>query len=93
MGHLPFGTGNDFSRSFGWGGHAPSRLIGTKKDKTKYMKEHLVKWLSCRIVTHDIWELQIETHEGGSFVFVKDSGKSKWSFSFFHTKLKISLLL
>ena len=75
MGHLPFGTGNDFARSFGWGGHAPSKLIGTKKEPTKYLRDHVPNYLNCETREHDIWAIEIQTHEGGSFSFVKESGE------------------
>jgi len=73
VGVVPFGTGNDFSRSFGWGPAPPKTLIG--KDRGA-LKAHMSKWLTAQPVEFDLWTIQIDTAEGGGFLFV-DKKKMK----------------
>lgn len=73
VGVVPFGTGNDFSRSLGWGPKPPTTLIGKNKVA---LKAHMSKWLTAQPVDFDLWTLQIDTAEGGGFLFV-DKKKMK----------------
>eukprot|EP00746_Dinoflagellata_sp_MGD_P013790 gnl/MRDRNA2_/MRDRNA2_129933_c0_seq1.p1 gnl/MRDRNA2_/MRDRNA2_129933_c0~~gnl/MRDRNA2_/MRDRNA2_129933_c0_seq1.p1 ORF type:complete len:507 (+),score=88.76 gnl/MRDRNA2_/MRDRNA2_129933_c0_seq1:138-1658(+) len=73
VGVMPFGTGNDFSRTLGWGGHPPKKLIG---QDFSALKEHVRCWLVANPQQHDIWEVTLTTHEQGNFLFVQPD-KSK----------------
>lgn len=75
VGHIPFGTGNDFSRSTGWGPKAPANLIGANHE---YLVMDLRKWLEARVIDFDVWEIEVTTTDEGGFLFVHGpSGKDK----------------
>jgi len=65
VGHIPFGTGNDFSRSTGWGGTVDDGdLIGTG---WKRLKRDVKRWLAADDVDLDVWEVEVTA---ASFAFV-----------------------
>ncbi|CAD7926595.1 unnamed protein product [Amoebophrya sp. A120] len=68
LGVKAFGTGNDFSRSYNWGKGSPSDVIGGSTFKV--LKKDVSMWLTAKTAPHDIWGLEIETHEGGNFKYV-----------------------
>ena len=57
IGVVPIGTGNDFSRSLGWGS------ASTKFDLQDLSKlNQLVnRWKDCGIGYYDVWDICIET--------------------------------
>jgi len=73
LGVIPFGTGNDFSRVLGWGGLAPSVLIG---EHLGGLKKMMNKWVESLVEDFDIWDVTIETHDyGGIRQVFKEKGK------------------
>jgi diacylglycerol kinase (ATP) len=56
FGTIPFGTGNDFSKVYGWGSDPPKNLI---ENQLKELKKLLLKWLSADLVAHDLWNVRI----------------------------------
>lgn len=69
VGVVPFGTGNDFSRTLGWGGYPPKQLVG---QDYAALKQHVRRWLDADLEQHDIWEVTVTTHEAGNFLFVQE---------------------
>lgn len=67
VGHIPFGTGNDFSRSTGWGPGAPPDPIGRGQE---ILQRDLGLWVYADIVDFDVWEVSITTTATGGFSFV-----------------------
>jgi len=66
VGHIPFGTGNDFARSTGWGPTVePGDLIGSG---WKRLKGDVRQWLAADIVDFDVWEVEVATGAGFAFV-------------------------
>jgi diacylglycerol kinase (ATP) len=83
FGILPIGTGNDFSRSLGWG-HAP--LVFSDKD-IKPLKKRLIEWVESAVSDYDIWEVKISTYRNGDISFAKNkedfwTGKQEYQKSF-----------
>eukprot|EP00397_Hematodinium_sp_SG-2012_P014881 GEMP01015141.1.p1 GENE.GEMP01015141.1~~GEMP01015141.1.p1 ORF type:complete len:432 (-),score=73.68 GEMP01015141.1:1504-2799(-) len=72
VGVIPFGTGNDFSRTLGWGGSPPKTLIGKERCA---LIAHIKEWMKAQVVDFDLWAIELETHVGGGFLFV--NGKKK----------------
>mmetsp|Transcript_28331 Transcript_28331/g.71934 ORF Transcript_28331/g.71934 Transcript_28331/m.71934 type:complete len:507 (-) Transcript_28331:842-2362(-) len=67
VGVVPFGTGNDFSRSYNWGKSSPWSVVG--KDNS-VLKKNAAQWLAAKTSPHDIWQIEMETQKGGGFVYV-----------------------
>lgn len=67
VGVVPFGTGNDFSRSYNWGKSSPWSVVG--KDNS-VLKKNAAQWLAAKTSPHDVWQIEMETQEGGGFVYV-----------------------
>ena len=63
IGVVPIGTGNDFSRSLGWGADS------TKFDLQDFSKlsSMIKKWKNSGIGYYDVWDIYIETYEDGCF--------------------------
>ncbi|CAD7974585.1 unnamed protein product [Amoebophrya sp. A25] len=72
LGIVAFGTGNDFSQSYGWGKWARTNLLG--KDNV-FLKKDVDTWLQSPDSPHDLWEVEVETHEKGDFAFVTGYNK------------------
>ena len=74
FGVIPFGTGNDFARSLGWGGSSPSGDIA--KDGMKKFKRMVKRWLDASVCEFDVWEVSLHVDsETGRIRQVKDKGK------------------
>mmetsp|Transcript_31413 Transcript_31413/g.56949 ORF Transcript_31413/g.56949 Transcript_31413/m.56949 type:complete len:519 (+) Transcript_31413:90-1646(+) len=66
VGHIPFGTGNDFSRSTGWGpAVGPGDLIG---HRWQHLKRDLKQWIAADAVAFDVWEVEVTSGAGFAFV-------------------------
>ena len=63
IGVIPFGTGNDFSRTMQWGGSAPGDLSKTG------IIALANKWVKAQILDFQIWEIEIK---GDKFEKVKN---------------------
>jgi diacylglycerol kinase (ATP) len=64
VGHIPFGTGNDFSRSTGWGPMAAVNLIG---ENYEFLRKDLWKWMTADVTDFDVWEVEVAAEGGFSF--------------------------
>eukprot|EP00931_Biecheleriopsis_adriatica_P095707 TRINITY_DN6931_c0_g1_i2.p1 TRINITY_DN6931_c0_g1~~TRINITY_DN6931_c0_g1_i2.p1 ORF type:complete len:509 (-),score=95.62 TRINITY_DN6931_c0_g1_i2:185-1711(-) len=75
VGHIPFGTGNDFSRSTGWG-PAVQRgdLIGVGWER---LREDLRRWLVADVSDFDVWEVEVTAKDGFAFVHGQKTGFSE----------------
>lgn len=67
VGHIPFGTGNDFSRSTGWGPMPPAELIGANM---QCLRRDVRRWIFSEVVDFDVWEVDVTT--SGGFAFAHD---------------------
>jgi len=72
IGHIPFGTGNDFARSTGWGPGAPANVIGAGRE---VLLRDLRRWMLADVVDFDVWEVQVTTAPDGDFCFVHGQAK------------------
>ncbi|CAE8596621.1 unnamed protein product, partial [Polarella glacialis] len=67
VGHIPFGTGNDFSRSTGWGAMPPAELIGVN---WQFLRRDIRRWIFSDVVDFDLWEVDVIA--SGGFAFIHD---------------------
>ena len=72
VGVLPFGTGNDFSRSTGFGGYSPNVIIGRNMSG---LKKILLRYIDAQVSSFDIWKVVVKVKEGGSIKKIKDGRK------------------
>jgi len=66
LAQVPVGTGNDFARSFGWGGNHKGSVLGRNN---KALKKHVQLWCTSNVKQHDLWDVEIKTQDMGSFSF------------------------
>lgn len=67
FGIIPIGTGNDFSRTIGW-------TVTTSFSDTNLggLKGIIKEWLNASIRKYDIWDLELDLHEGGNIRRIKN---------------------
>jgi len=72
IGMVPLGTGNDFSRSLGWGGRNPdaSALL---KDDCALLKQLLKDWLKAPTSLHDVWKVTLKVDAEDGTIYRKDA--------------------
>lgn len=63
LGIIPVGTGNDFSRSLGWGPEKTMLL----EYHYRSLKKLIRKWLHASIRDFDLWEMIAEIYPSGKF--------------------------
>ena len=68
FGIVPIGTGNDFSRSLGWGCQTVKVSKGSYKELSKLVK----KWMSAPVGNYDMWDVTVETFPNGKIFDIKD---------------------
>ncbi|KAJ1982564.1 hypothetical protein H4R34_001672, partial [Dimargaris verticillata] len=66
---IPFGTGNDFSQALGWGKTVGRNFIG---DHLLTLCEMTEERLDGSIALLDIWDIEVETFEGGHIQKARD---------------------
>lgn len=70
IGVIPYGTGNDFAKAFGWKKYESCKPF----DATISTLRSLIRqWSEAAIVPHDLWEVQIDAEDG----FCKIDSKSR----------------
>lgn len=67
LGIIPIGTGNDFSRSLGWG----SKTVVVSKDNYKDLSSLVKRWIKAPIGTYDMWDVIVETFPDGKIFDIK----------------------
>jgi len=72
VGHIPFGTGNDFARTTGWGHEPPETLVGNSKE---YLYADMRRWINADIRNFDMWQVDIQTAPSGGFFFIHQGKK------------------
>lgn len=68
FGIIPIGTGNDFSRSIGWGADPiqfSSKNFGS-------LAQLILKWIKARIGSYDMWDVEVETYKSGKIYDIKN---------------------
>ncbi|KAF4659055.1 hypothetical protein FOL47_007732 [Perkinsus chesapeaki] len=65
FGVIPYGTGNDFSQSLGWGKTVKSGFPG--KDNTG-LNKFIEDWNTAVVKGYDLWDVNFELYEDGKFV-------------------------
>ena len=68
FGIIPVGTGNDFSRSLGWG----TDTVPISKGKYQDLSHLVKKWMKARVGTYDMWDVTVETFPNGQIYDIKD---------------------
>jgi diacylglycerol kinase (ATP) len=66
FGVIPYGTGNDFARSLGWGGSSPGSNV--MKDGMKKFKGLLKQYLEAEVIDFDIWNVEIKAADDGGHI-------------------------
>ena len=76
FGVVPFGTGNDFARSLGWGSSTPSGDIGS--NGLRGLKTLISSWLRASVCDFDLWEvsLNVDIANGGYMEQIKSKAKT-----------------
>lgn len=73
FGTIPYGTGNDFSNSFGWGVSPPHNLLS---HNMKELRELAKMWLQAETRSHDLWDIEVYLNPKGGRILQQD-GKRK----------------
>jgi diacylglycerol kinase family enzyme len=68
LGIIPIGTGNDFSRSLGWGTD-PVSIKGNNFQKLGLLVK---SWMNATIGFYDMWDVEVETYANGNIYDIKD---------------------
>ena len=73
FGVIPYGTGNDFARSLGWGGSSPGKNIMDHGMKT--FKRIIGEYLRAEIIDFDIWNISVKASDNGGVIKQVKDGK------------------
>ncbi len=77
IGIVPLGTGNDFSRTLGWGDKAENSFYN-KKEFMDLVRNSYVHDVKAVVKPFDLWEVEVITNEStGLFEKVKDKKITK----------------
>lgn len=68
FGVIPIGTGNDFSRSLGWGTNCPKLSANRLAPLGNLVK----LWMNSNIGFYDMWDVEVKTFEDGIIYDIKD---------------------
>ncbi|EER17449.1 diacylglycerol kinase, epsilon, putative [Perkinsus marinus ATCC 50983] len=64
IGIIPYGTGNDFSQSLGWGKTIDSTLPGKGN---RALNQWIHHWAGASVHYFDLWQVTVDVHPGGWF--------------------------
>jgi len=67
LGIIPFGTGNDLSRSLGWGGSAPWGLVNTGLTRFRDICDEFRRSMPVKA---DMWRVLVKLRQGGTVTTV-----------------------
>lgn len=73
FGIVPIGTGNDFSRSLGWGSGSVMFSAANITD----LRRLVMEWMHADVRMYDIWDLELELYPSGSICRIKDKKDSE----------------
>jgi len=74
IGVMPFGTGNDLARSLGFGGTAPTPLLGARLGA---FRTQVTKYSKCESKVFDVWRVTMVLRPEGLMETVEHTaGKS-----------------
>ena len=74
FGVIPYGTGNDFARSLGWGGSSPGK--GIMRKEMSGFKALIREYLRADIIDFDIWRISVKVlDDKGLIKQVRDGTK------------------
>lgn len=65
FGIVPLGTGNDFARSYGWGGKNPEKILD---EDCKVLRDLAKKWAMAKECKHDVWQVQLRVSDSQGVV-------------------------
>jgi diacylglycerol kinase (ATP) len=68
LGIIPIGTGNDFSRSLGWG----TDPVKVSVKNFEQLGQLVKKWMNATIGFYDMWDVEVQTFENGMIYDIKD---------------------
>lgn len=69
FGVIPIGTGNDFSRSLGWGGSP----ITFSSEDIRSLRKTIQKWVKASKQKFDLWDVSISTFDWGKITPSSDN--------------------
>ena len=65
---IPIGSGNDFSRTLGWG---YKNIIFNGEDFDPLI-DLVKKWKQAKIVDYDLWDVHIQSYEHGRIISLRE---------------------
>ncbi|XP_053991496.1 diacylglycerol kinase theta-like [Hylaeus volcanicus] len=74
FGVLPYGTGNDFAKAFGW---KNANISNVFNKNLKRLRELVFQWINCPVVYHDLWDIIITKHPQGTIQKIDPVSRSK----------------
>eukprot|EP00922_Rhytidocystis_sp_ex-Travisia-forbesii_P051628 GHVS01076575.1.p1 GENE.GHVS01076575.1~~GHVS01076575.1.p1 ORF type:complete len:582 (-),score=169.80 GHVS01076575.1:203-1948(-) len=75
VGVIPYGTGNDFAKAFGWKKYEACKPFD---HRIATLRRLLQEWLAAEVVAHDLWEVTVDVEAvGGQFAKIDSKSRKK----------------